>query len=254
MNKYNRWYNLITSNAKNRTLNGYSEKHHIIPKSLGGSDEKDNLVNLTAREHFICHWLLTKIYEGEFRTKMIYALRMMKAENPNQQRYNNYITARVYENLKEAYSKLQSERVSGINNPMYNRPVSDELRAFRSEMNKGNKNPAKKEESRRKISEAKTGRKRPPFSKEWLEKMAESNRGEKNGMFGKSHNEETRQKMRERAFGRKQDAETIRKKADAIRGSKRERKTCPHCQKNVAVNIYARYHGDKCKNYLKAFV
>lgn len=40
----------------------YFEKHHIIPKSLGGSNEQNNLVRLTYREHYIAHWLLTKIY------------------------------------------------------------------------------------------------------------------------------------------------------------------------------------------------
>lgn len=42
----------------------YTEEHHIIPKSIGGSDEKMNLVLLTAKEHFIAHLLLVKIYEN----------------------------------------------------------------------------------------------------------------------------------------------------------------------------------------------
>lgn len=52
-----------------KTLNrklGYSEKHHIVPKCLGGSDDKFNLVVLTAREHFLAHYLLTKIYPDNF--------------------------------------------------------------------------------------------------------------------------------------------------------------------------------------------
>ena len=70
MNKYKKWYTSIVSNAKLRTINGYKERHHIIPVSLGGSDNKENLVDLTAREHFICHWLLVKIYSGEAKSKM----------------------------------------------------------------------------------------------------------------------------------------------------------------------------------------
>lgn len=46
----------------------YFEKHHIIPRSLGGSDEEQNLTLLTAREHFLCHWLLAKHYK-KFGTK-----------------------------------------------------------------------------------------------------------------------------------------------------------------------------------------
>jgi len=73
MNKYNTWYNNITENAKTRTVEGYVERHHIIPRSLGGLDSKENLADLTAREHFICHWLLTKMHTGEAKAKMIHA-------------------------------------------------------------------------------------------------------------------------------------------------------------------------------------
>lgn len=72
--KYKKWYYQIIDRSNNRCINGYTEKHHIIPKSLGGSNSKDNLAILTAREHFICHWLLTKMTLGESRAKMIYAL------------------------------------------------------------------------------------------------------------------------------------------------------------------------------------
>lgn len=65
-NKYTRWYYNIVNAAQNRSINGYVEKHHIIPKSLGGSNKKINIVSLTAREHFICHWLLTKMTHGIF--------------------------------------------------------------------------------------------------------------------------------------------------------------------------------------------
>jgi len=61
MNKYSRWYKNITESARNRVSDSYTEKHHILPWSLGGDNSADNLVALTAREHFICHWLLTKM-------------------------------------------------------------------------------------------------------------------------------------------------------------------------------------------------
>lgn len=41
----------------------YGEVHHVIPKSEGGDDSKENLVRLTAREHYIAHLLLAKIYD-----------------------------------------------------------------------------------------------------------------------------------------------------------------------------------------------
>lgn len=52
-NKYTQCYYRIVDNRKANPLTGYSEKHHIIPKSLGGNNKKENLVSLTAREHFV---------------------------------------------------------------------------------------------------------------------------------------------------------------------------------------------------------
>ena len=66
---YQKIYNQIVEKAKNRMLEGYKEKHHIIPKCLGGNNDKDNLVELTAREHFLCHMLLCEIYPKEYKLK-----------------------------------------------------------------------------------------------------------------------------------------------------------------------------------------
>ena len=72
-NKYTNWYYTIINNAKNRKiLNDDVEKHHIIPKSLGGNNSKNNLVNLSYREHFLCHWLLIKMTDGKNNMKMLF--------------------------------------------------------------------------------------------------------------------------------------------------------------------------------------
>lgn len=76
-NKYSKWYFSIIERSKTRTVVGYSENHHIIPKSLGGDNSKANLARLTAREHYICHRLLVKMLSGEEKHKMIYAIRRM---------------------------------------------------------------------------------------------------------------------------------------------------------------------------------
>ena len=59
---YQLHYDAIISRAQRRVLTGYFEIHHIIPRSLGGTDDASNLVNLTAREHYVVHQLLVKIY------------------------------------------------------------------------------------------------------------------------------------------------------------------------------------------------
>jgi hypothetical protein len=245
MSKYETWYAAITKRGQIRELDSDNEIHHIIPKSLGGSNNIYNLTSLTTREHFICHWLLTKIHrEGEAHWKMINALRFMRAENANQKRYSNKITARVYSKLKQEYSKLQSERMMGENNPLYGKPRTEKAKTKISEANTGRVQPINE---KLKQKAAQTGRKREPFNDVWLANMSKAKLGSKNHMHGKNHNESTVEMIRQKAIGRKQSAETIAKKVEAIRGTKREKKLCPHCHKEVAVNGYARWHGDNCK-------
>lgn len=99
---YSKVYNDIISRARNRNLQGYKERHHVIPKCLGGSNESDNLVDLTFREHFICHWLLVKMYPEE--KKLIYAFsHMINFTHTNKQRAN-VLTSRHFELVKRYYA------------------------------------------------------------------------------------------------------------------------------------------------------
>ena len=111
-NKYYKWYSAIIERAKTQTPVGYTENHHIIPESLGGPNSKDNLVKLSAREHFICHWLLTKCISVNVE-KMQYALwLMMNIQNEHQaSRYK--INSHTYTLLKEKLSKTFSIQHSG---------------------------------------------------------------------------------------------------------------------------------------------
>jgi hypothetical protein len=61
---YSKHYTLLIERAKIRTLDCYKETHHVIPKCIGGDDSSSNLVDLTAREHYIAHILLAKMYGG----------------------------------------------------------------------------------------------------------------------------------------------------------------------------------------------
>ena len=165
-NKYTKLYYKITSNAKQRITNGYTELHHIIPQSMGGSNDKENLVELTAREHFICHWLLIKMTEGEDRSKMLYALNGMKAENKYQQRYHTKITARVYEKYRIEHAENHSKRMKG-----------------RKAWNKGVPQTEEHKEKNRQAA-----LQRAPKSEKTITKWKESR-------AGYTHSEETRQKQ-----------------------------------------------------------
>lgn len=58
-------YQSLIDKARSRIIPDgvYCERHHIIPKSLNGSNDKNNIVRLYPREHYIAHLLLFKKYE-----------------------------------------------------------------------------------------------------------------------------------------------------------------------------------------------
>ena len=109
----------------NKKIHGaYYEVHHILPKSLGGSNDKTNLVMLTAREHFICHWLLVKIYPkgSNARDKMLIALWRMSGES-GVQVGKRYINAHAYSTLRSEFQACNRKKMqliqSGENNSQY---------------------------------------------------------------------------------------------------------------------------------------
>jgi hypothetical protein len=70
---YSACYSRIIDRARSRLQESEYELHHIVPKCLGGSNTRSNLVRLTLKEHFVCHRLLVKMYQGEARQKMSFA-------------------------------------------------------------------------------------------------------------------------------------------------------------------------------------
>lgn len=107
-NKYYLKYQKITKAAKLRLSIKHGEKHHILPKSMGGSDEETNLVMLTYREHYICHWLLPKCTVGKDCASMYYAFKSMRIQDKSYVRSVN--SSREYEVKRVA--RLKNLRVS----------------------------------------------------------------------------------------------------------------------------------------------
>jgi hypothetical protein len=136
------------------------ERHHIIPQSLGGSNDKDNLVYLSCREHFLCHWLLLKITEGENHHKMLYALMGMRAENEHQERYHTRLTARIYEKYRIEHAEYHSKLMKSKNLVPWNKGGAPLTNEQRENIKKAALN-------------------RPPKTAEAIEKTAEKNRGKK---------------------------------------------------------------------------
>ena len=104
-NKYKKWYDSIIDRAKNRVLSCYVERHHIIPKSCGGSNDKDNLVPLTAREHYIVHMLLPFCVIKKYKLKMIKGFMYMNVKPKNSKRLYK-INSRMYEKFRIEFGKM----------------------------------------------------------------------------------------------------------------------------------------------------
>lgn len=100
---YAKIYNSLINRAKNRILEGYQERHHIIPRCLGGSDDMNNIVGLTPEEHYIAHLLLVKIHPNEH--KLVYAAWQMQYHNSDH-RMNN----KTHGWIKRKLSIVISER------------------------------------------------------------------------------------------------------------------------------------------------
>jgi hypothetical protein len=109
---YQRIHDAIIDRARNRKLQGYREQHHVIPRCMSGTDDKFNLVELTAREHFIIHKLLCEIYPGE--PKLVYAYWMMSRNISNSKYIRDYrVSAREYEYARKLFSETSSKQQLG---------------------------------------------------------------------------------------------------------------------------------------------
>jgi hypothetical protein len=105
---YSKIYDRLIEKAKNRNIEGYYERHHIIPRCVGGSDDKENLVDLTPEEHYLAHQLLVKIYPDNL--KLVKAASMMIPSRPNN---------KMYGWLRRRFSLVQSQEQSGNGNSQY---------------------------------------------------------------------------------------------------------------------------------------
>lgn len=143
--KYMKWYVQIITRALERQSEKastmYVERHHILPKSfkLGGETDKNNIAELTAREHFIAHLLLARSFTGPFQLKMVQAVFFLQGNHLRNERFSG-ITSSTYEATRLQLSKMRAGmpppiltaeglnrlRVHNVeNNPMANRVEID---------------------------------------------------------------------------------------------------------------------------------
>jgi len=224
---------------------GKLENHHILPRSLGGSDNSINLVLLTTKEHFIAHLLLTKIYTGKDKSKMVYAFAKMCQSNQNQKRI---INSRYFELAKT----LMSTHCAGENSSWYGRKHTEETKKKLSESKKGSNNPMfgkpahnrgitpapLSDDAKNRISAAHKGK---VISDETKLKMSVAAKD-------KPKSEEHKKRLSEVNKGKVTSQETKDKIRAIHKGKKQKELTCPHCSKEGRGSSMLRWHFDKCKS------
>jgi hypothetical protein len=253
MNYNNIYYHLINV-AKARTLNKPFERHHAIPRCMGGLNIPENIVNLTPREHIHAHLLLAKIYPQHFG--LITAATLMSA-NLTSSKVASQLRERFIEMLKSMPRTEQHKQA--ISEALKGRKLSSELKHRLSELAKTR--PSVSEITREKLSNTMRrkyksgervhhmlGKQHTPETKTKLKDSWNSNQFSdplilkkaqetklKNKLNGKRYSripatEETKQLLREKALERA-----------------KLRVTCPHCGKEGPKANMAQYHFNKCK-------
>ena len=139
-------HNQIITRAKDRTATGYMEEHHIIPKSMGGTDDPTNLVMLTPEEHYLVHQLLVKLYPSN--ENLIFAANMMCSNRPSNKLYG-WLRRRL--SIKMT---ADNPNKNGTARREYNKKYGSPNKRFKHTI-----------ESKNKFAEMKLGDKNPRFGK-----------------------------------------------------------------------------------------
>ena len=266
---YEAHYNKLIARSRGRLLECYTERHHIIPRCLGGSDASENIADLTAEEHYVAHQLLVKMHPGH--KGLIYATMMMTSAGAGGGRSGN----KMYSWLR----KKNSEAMMG-NTHSVGRTYSPEQRAHLSKANKGqvpwtkgragdprlkhseatkrllskqHKGIPLSEDHKANIKAAMIGWKPPPRTEEHNAKLAEGNRARAKLRATCPHcdKEGSLHAMNQFHFDNCKTLKPEGYKRPMKKMAKRATVACPHCPKIGDVSPMKRWHFDNCKT-LKA--
>lgn len=150
----------------------YTERHHIVPRCVDSSlsKEKDNIIVVSGREHFIAHKMLADCFNGELSSRLNYALIMMCGSVHNE---NYYISAEEYEYIRKEISRIQTGKV-----------IPNDVRLKMSESHKGKKFT---DEHKKNLGKWQVGRKLSFETRKKISKTKQERKtmvGENNPMYG----------------------------------------------------------------------
>ena len=265
-------YQKLLSYAQTLSSDEYSERHHILPRSMSGSDDISNLIYLPARLHFLAHWLLWKTYKNKQMTRAFFMIRNVKSGG--QDRYQT-IGSRTYAKLRDDYSKNNPMRdpeivakISGENSPS----KTASSRAARSGANHFSASPdyvcktsgENHHMKRADIVAAISGENHYTKKEGWVSKTTGDNnpsrRPERRAQMSGENNPTKRPEVRAKmsANGSMRRPEVVAKISgenhftkkpgynNARKGKPQPQLTCPHCNKSGGNSNMARWHFDNC--------
>lgn len=234
----------------------YYEKHHILPKCLGGTNDKENLVLLTGREHFIVHKLLACIHKGN--RNLVYAMHRLAYDKKTDRK----LSSRDYQFIKELKDSFPFIHFYDIWIEKFGIEKANELKVKyilklkkpKSEQHKEHlrgKNVGKKhaKEQNEEHSKRMSGENNPnfgkPMSKETANKIRIAN-------TGKKRTPEMNERNRQIHLGKKQSEETKQKRNEKLKGKKRTEETKQKMRKSKSeqhkLNIKKNHYKNKNKN------
>jgi hypothetical protein len=248
-NKYHVWYFNIIS--KKRTFTKDQHKHHIIPRSLGGSNEDSNIVRLSKREHFICHLLLCKMTEGSDKYKMIHAANLMRGLSSNSRTYQTITqlmsdSRKLIPRSKETKMKISKSHKGKILSETTKQKISIGI------SKKIVSNPIWLKLKNEKSAKSRTGYKHTALAKTNMSKAIrpEHSDATKNKMslshIGILHSLETKLNLSKLLTGHTTSEET--KSKIALKLKTQRKYTCKYCSiLATSANIH-RWHNENCKS------
>lgn len=214
---YEKHYNLLIDKSRHRTIEGYKERHHIVPKAFGGSNKKENLVDLYAREHFIAHMLLYKMQTSKrAKHQMLTACVMMTGKNSH--------NSKLYELARKKFSKLHSESISGVNSIWYGTSRSGDQNPFYGKTHTA--------ETREKLSNLAKNKVivKNIFTGEII-KVSKAEFDNNSDLVGITKNKQVSEEIKIKI------SKSLKNRSICI---------CPYCNKSGTTNM-TRYHFENCK-------
>lgn len=201
--KYERWYNALIAKARSHgtvTIKiPNTEVHRIIPRCIGGTDDLENLVRFTIREHYLAHLILIRMYDGPEKYKMEWALFSMGAKPARKL----ILSTRQFEKTRltlhtamrgrkqsEEHCRNKGLALRGKNNGMHH--------------SKGRKHPL--------LGKACTDERKKNISDAQKKRFAE---GAIHGRLGKHFSKESKLKISLAKIGKKQSKQHIKRKSQS---------------------------------------